>query len=172
MIDDVTAPLEGDVGVWYIGSDHMPEAPVHVPGLAGARAVALAGRAEKEQIHLTLVAEIGCAPQAIAITFGVLDTMSHQLTFDPSSEVSPSGDLVAAQPTVGWVEVRKEWLVTWVNNDGPTLKGRRFTAEGKPIGAALSIGTGIEVAGIAADGTIAAFNQSKSSFLQVPLICP
>ena len=133
----VAAPHGNDVGVWALDSTLSSQTPsATIPGLAGARAVAVA--ADSSGKDFAVVAEIGCNPQRIALAVGTLQGFSHVTT------VASGGNNAQIQPTVAWVPASSQapsdsWVVSWIFVDGASTHAlaMRFDASGNPVGGVI-----------------------------------
>jgi hypothetical protein len=127
----LASPLEGDVGVWLLTQTSMGDAlPARIPSLANARSVAIA----LEGTHLAIAAEIGCSPAAsIALVLGTVDVASKSITFEATAHAVAPSSKVATSPSVEWIDERKEWWVSWID-EVPHARVRRFTEDGREIG--------------------------------------
>jgi hypothetical protein len=172
----LTTPLGNDVGVWLLTPEVLRgtalPAPVHVASLANARSVAVRTRHEGNTVSVAIAAEIGCYPAAsIQLALGTIDVTTKALTFGASVEVVGSTK-IATSPSVVWVGARNEWWVQWLD-DAPHAKVRRFSAEGKPIGAAIDVGTQVSIATVSAGESVFAVDPGANggSFVEIPIGC-
>jgi hypothetical protein len=105
----VAAPDGTAVSVWALDGAQSPGSPTSIPGLAGARAVSMAA-ANDGSDRVAIVAELGCAPQTIALALGSLSGGFGQVT-----TVVPAGSAAAVQPTVAWVPSQSYWIVSRIS---------------------------------------------------------
>jgi len=169
----MVAPFAGDVGVWLLKLEQVQSgtlpAPVRIPGLANARATAVAARTEGGVTTLAVVAETGCAPAAsVVMTLGTVDAGAKSVTFGPVVPVvGPS--TIATLPSAAWVARRKEWWVSWVDST-PSARFQRFDPAAKPIGGVIEAGRLIN-ASVSSTESVFGYNPSVAggSFVEIPM---
>lgn len=170
----VASPLEDDVGLWRL-SQGEPLAPsTRIPGLNGARAVALGAHPDKTTpttVHVAVAAEIGCGPQAVRVVLGTLDTVSGEIQLGKAVEVLEAGQGIATRPGVAWVDPRGEWLVSWITAGPARLRAQRLTLEGQPIDEPLTLAWDVISARLGEDGGVGAFDVKTSTFEKVAAAC-
>lgn len=163
----VAAPDANDVGVWAIDAGVAgPAALQTIPGLAGARAVALAA-ASDGSARIAVVAEIGCSPQSIALAVGTLAT-----GFAGATVVAPAGASVAVAPSVAWIEGQNRWVVAWISTAGGAhVLTRSFEPTGVPLGAVVDPQLRATAASVTSTGDVFGFVASSNSFVDTSLGC-
>jgi hypothetical protein len=154
------------VGLWSLGPKASAGPPITIPVLAGARSVALA-LASDGSGRVAVVAEIGCAPQGIALAVGTLER-----GFATATVVAPAGSDLAVAPSVAWIEGQNRWVVTWISSSGgPHVLARSFDARGNALGAVVDPGLGATSASVTSTGDVFGFVASSSSFVATSLGC-
>jgi hypothetical protein len=164
----VAAPDGTAVSVWALASAQSPGSPTSVPGLAGARAVSMAA-ANDGSDRVAIVAELGCAPQSIALALGSLSGGFGQVT-----TVVPAGSAAAVQPTVAWVPSQGYWIVSWIAaGGGARALAQRFDSGGNAVGGVVDPSASAIAACAQADGSILAYEPGASGggFVRTSLGC-
>ncbi len=162
----IAAPLGNDVGVWTIGVSTSPGQPITIPGLAGARAVALAIASDNSG-RIAVVAEIGCAPQSIALAVGTLAG-----GFSNVAIVAAADGALAVGPSVAWIDGQNRWVVAWVSaTGGAHVLTRSFDATGSAVGAVVDPAMSATGAAVTSGGDVIGFVASSSSFVDTSLGC-
>jgi hypothetical protein len=163
----VAAPDGNAVSLWALDSTLSPGAPVSVPGLAGARAVAIATDGSG---NIAIVAELNCTPQTIALSIGTLGGGFGEVT---NVVTATAGS--AVQPTVAWIASQGHWLVSWIaTTGGAHALAQRFDPGGNPVGGIIDPSAAAIAACVTSDGNLFAYEQpagANGSFLGVSLGC-
>ncbi len=165
----VAAPDGGDVSIWMLDATLTPSAPTTVPALTGARAVSVAVASDGSGRRIAIAAEIGCAPQSIALVVGTLAEGFRQETI-----VVEAGPGDAVQPTVAWVASEGAWIVSWIATAGGAhVLARRFDGAGAPVGNTVNPATPATGATVTEDGAVFAYvpAQGGGSFVSASLGC-
>ncbi|HXU71716.1 MAG TPA: hypothetical protein VN947_20425 [Polyangia bacterium] len=161
----VVAPTADSVGIWQLDANLQVTATATIDALAGARAVAAAATTVNGTRTLAIAAEIGCAPQRIAVAVG--DLTDGFATFDATD----GAEAVTVQPSVAWIDARSEFLVSWiVGGAHPHVQARRFTPDARPVHAAIDIPLPATAAAVTSDGDIIAFS-ADNTFVDQSLGC-
>lgn len=164
----VVAAPDGDAAtVWSLGSNLAVVESATLPALGGARAVTV-GVATDGSERIAVAAEIGCAPQTLALLVGSFDG-----GFPASPAIVAAADGYAAvQATVAWIGEEHEWLVTWISTaGGPHMLARRYTAGGDALGGVIDPSVAATGAVAVGDGTAFAYVPATTSFVRVSLGC-
>jgi hypothetical protein len=164
----VASPDGNDVSVWSVDATLSPGPSVSVPVLAGARAVSVA-TANDGSDRIAIVAEIGCAPQSIALAVGTLAD-----GFERGVTVAQAGTGAAVEPTVAWVASESAWIVSWVaTTGGAHVLARRFDGVGSPVGGDVTPGVAATGAAITSEGSVFAYapGPGGGSFVDTSLGC-
>ncbi|HEY3822543.1 MAG TPA: hypothetical protein VGL81_35505 [Polyangiaceae bacterium] len=162
----VAAPDGNDVSVWLLDASLSTGTATTIPGLAGAYAASL-GMATDGSGRIAVVAEIGCAPQTIALVGGTLSG-----GFSEAVIVAEADGAAAVQPTVAWVASESDWIVSWISAEGgPHVLARRFDAGGVARGDVIDPSTPATGASVASDGSLLAYVPGSTSFVSASLGC-
>ena len=162
----LAAPDGNDVSVWTLDASLSTGSATTIPGLAGARAVSI-GAATDGSGRVAVVAEIGCAPQGIALAVG-----SVPGGFSQGTVVVPAGSSAAVQPTVAWVASENDWIVGWISTAGGAhALAQRFDANGNAVGGTIDPSTPATGASVAGDGSLFAYVPGSNSFVSASLGC-
>jgi hypothetical protein len=132
----VAAPDGNAVSVWALASDPTPTsnvpAPLKIAGMTNARAASIATNPSG---GIAVVAEIGCAPESIALAIGKSSGFGSVVT------VTPAGSTYAVEPSVAWDPANGVWVVAWLSGEGgPHPLARRFDANADAVGGVLDPG--------------------------------
>jgi len=164
----VASPDGNGASVWLVDASLAPRPSLSVPALAGARAVAVA-TADDDSGRVAIAAEIGCAPQSIALVVGTLADGFHDGTV-----VAEARGGAAIQPSVAWVASEGGWIVSWVASEGGAhVLARRFDANGAAVGSTVDPGTSATGAAVTGGGEVFAYvpTQGGGSFVNTSLGC-
>jgi hypothetical protein len=137
----LASPAGADVGVWLLepqAKDVATVAGTTLPGLAGARAVSAAVRADGAGYQVAVVAELGCTPQKLALALFSLDAATGAFGSPTVVTVAPAGAGFATATSVAFHSASNEWLVTWLA-DGPLVRSQRVDPAGQLIGATADL---------------------------------
>jgi hypothetical protein len=163
----LVAPDGNAVSLWALDGA-TAVSPTTIGGLAQARAanVAVDGSG-----NIAVVAELGCAPQTIALAVGNLNAgFSHVTTVTKAS-----GTSAVVQPTVAWVPSQSYWIVSWISTDGGAhVLGQRFDPSGNPVGSVIDPSASVLGGCVTSDGSVFAYQQPvgmNGSVLSVSLGC-
>ena len=139
--------------------------PVHA--LARARAVSIAAATDGSS-RIAVVAELGCAPQTLAMSVGTM-----RGGFGPLIRVEKAATGADVQPTVAWVPAENDWMVSWIATAGGAhVLARRFDADGTPAGSVIDPSAPATAAAAGSDATVLAYQASAGgSFVKVALGC-
>jgi hypothetical protein len=160
------APDGNAVTVWSFAGGLSNPATAAVPGLIGSRAASVAVAADGSN-RIAVVAEIGCTPQAIALSVGTIAG-----GFGPATVVAPASTKPLVQPTVAWVASEGDWIVGWISsNGGAHVLAQRFDANGNPVGSTVDPSTAASGASVAGDGSLLAYVPDSNSFVSASLGC-
>jgi hypothetical protein len=139
-----------------------------VTGLAGATAVSISA-ANDGTDRVAIVAELGCAPQSIALALGTASG-----GFGPVTTVAPAGSDASVQPTVAWVPTQGYWIVSWISlSGGAHALAQRFDTNGNAVGGVIDPSAAAIAACVQSDGSILAYEPSAGggSFVSTSLGC-
>jgi hypothetical protein len=162
----VAAPDGNDVSVWMLDASLSTGTASTIPGLAGAYAASLAVATDGSG-RVAVVAEIGCAPQSIALSVGTVSG-----GFSQGTVVAAMGSSAAVQPTVAWVASENDWIVAWISAEGGAhALAQRFDASGNPVGGRIDPSTPATGASVASDGSLLAYVPGSNSFVSASLGC-
>ena len=162
----VAAPDGNDVSVWQLDASLSTGSTTTVPALAGAYAASL-GVATDGSGRIAIVAEIGCAPQSIALAVGTVSG-----GFSQGTVVAPAGSSPAVEPTVAWVASENDWIVAWISAEGGAhALAQRFDANGNAVGGRIDPSTPATGASVASDGSLLAYVPGSNSFVSASLGC-
>jgi hypothetical protein len=165
----VVAPTADSVGIWQLDTNLQVVATATVDELAGARAVTAAATTVNGVRKLAVAAEIGCAPQRIAVAVG--DFVGGFASFD----VTDGTGAITVQPSLAWVDYRSEFLVSWiVGGGGSHVQARRFTPGGRTVHGVIDVGLRVGLrataAAVTSNGDVVAFSDSDK-FVDQSLGC-
>jgi hypothetical protein len=118
--------------------------------------------------RVAVVAELGCAPQTIALSVGTM-----RQGFGPSIRVDRAASGADVQPTVAWVPAENGWIVSYIATAGGAhVLARRFDADGTPVGPVIDPAVSATAAAAGSDATVLAYQPSGGgSFVKVALGC-
>ncbi len=123
----VASPDAAAASIWALDPSSLtPQASMTLSALAGARSVAMSGHANANGgVRLAIVAELGCAPEAIHLALVDYTPGASPPAFAVVGdvEVSPAGAGFQTAPSVAWSATLSRWLATWVVT-GPSVSGR------------------------------------------------
>jgi hypothetical protein len=163
----VAAPDAGAVSLWVVSGGQVSGSPVAIAALARARAVSVASATDGSG-RIAVVAEIGCAPQTIAMALGTLKG-----GFGQAITVTKATAGAAVQPTVAWAATEQSWIVGWIATQGGAhALARRFDATGNARGGAIDPSAPAIAVAVSSDATLLAYEPSNGgSFVKVALGC-
>jgi hypothetical protein len=163
----LAAPDGDAVSLFPLGGAMPGGGSVPVRALTKARAVSIATATDGSS-KIAVVAEIGCAPQTIAMSVGTL-----RGGFGPLIRVEKAASGADVQPTVAWVPAESGWIVSWIaTSGGPHVLARRFDAAGTPVGTVIDPSAPATAAAAGSDATVLAYQPSGGgSFVKVALGC-
>jgi hypothetical protein len=164
----VASPDGSGVSVWPINGDGSVGTAFQLPGLSGARAVS--GAASPDG-RLALAAEIGCAPQSIALALVTQGGDSFRVT-----TVAAADGAFAVNPTVAWVPSEGYWIVSWISGTGGTahVVAQRFDSNGNAVGSNIDPSVSALTAAVTAGGALFGYTQPRGmngTFLNISLGC-
>jgi hypothetical protein len=163
----VASPDGNAVSVWPINGDGSVGTAFQLPGLSGARAVS--GAASPDG-RLALAAEIGCAPQSIALAIVTQGDLFRVTT------VAAADGAFAVNPTVAWVPSEGYWIVSWISGTSGTahVVAQRFDTNGNAVGSNIDPSVSALTAAVTAGGALFGYTQPKGmngTFLNISLGC-
>jgi hypothetical protein len=166
----VAAPDGNAVTLWVTSDGTSFGNSLSIPGLENARAVSIASATDNSG-RIAIVAELGCAPQTIALALGTVSGgFSTVVTVAPASSARFS-----VNPTVAWVPKQNCWIVAWISGEsGPQALAQRFDVGGNPVGGVVDPSAGAIAASIGSDGNLFAYEPGNNggSLVIVSLGCP
>jgi hypothetical protein len=129
----VAAPDGEAVSLWTTTDGKTFGSPKTISSLTRARAVAIASATDGSG-RIAVVAELGCAPQTLAVVVGDLTKGFGAAT----TIAKPDGAPFAVQPAVAWVPSQNDWMVSWISGDGgPHALAQRLDANGNTVGSVI-----------------------------------
>lgn len=111
----LVASPDGDAArLWALDASLAPVANFALAGLTTARSTAMAARRLSDgRWRIAVVADLGCANQAVRLSIVDFDPTAVSFTSVADGQVAAAGGPYQWQPTIAWVESRQRWLVTW-----------------------------------------------------------
>jgi hypothetical protein len=161
----VAAPHGDAAAVWTLDASLALATPAMIPEFKFARTLSMAAASDGSG-RVAIVAEIGCAPQAVELAVG---DGTH---FPTVVEVAPAGSDLAVDPTVAWVGDAGLWLVSWISSTGGGHTASRwYQLDGSPLGGIVAASVPATTAAATSGGDAIAFLSSQSVFLDLSVGC-